>query len=303
MNHAEDIGTRIAKARKKKSLSQAQLAGQIFISAQAVGKWERGESMPDIITLIRIAEILGVDLNYFSEKFRDKESESIVTENSEGNIAEKATRKNEKPRWDLSKLNLHDSDFSGLKNLHEKLCSANMQHCLFVDSDLSGLTLKNNRVSLCDFTNSNISNSQIQNSMLQKNSFVNCSLKNASFSGSYVEDCDFSKAALDGSVFSSGGFANNTLVNSILLGTGFVNMAIQHVVFDGIIEDCRFENCTFYNVKFQNAILLNSFFKNNKKLKQVKFINCRADKLSYAFLKNNMCDLSGITMISEPYVK
>jgi transcriptional regulator with XRE-family HTH domain len=41
----------------------------VFISAQAVGKWERGESMPDIITLNHLAEILGVDLNYFSENF------------------------------------------------------------------------------------------------------------------------------------------------------------------------------------------------------------------------------------------
>ena len=61
------IGNKIAEARKKINISQAQLAQRLFISSQAVGKWERGESMPDIITFNRLAEILGVDLNYFSE--------------------------------------------------------------------------------------------------------------------------------------------------------------------------------------------------------------------------------------------
>src|SRR6185312_6785405 len=69
MLNTKTIGNRIAEARKKKNISQAELAGFLFISPQAVGKWERGESAPDIITMNRLAEILGVDLNYFSESF------------------------------------------------------------------------------------------------------------------------------------------------------------------------------------------------------------------------------------------
>jgi len=64
------IGIKITEARKKINISQAQLAEKLFISAQAVGKWERGESLPDIITLNRVAQILGVDLNYISENFQ-----------------------------------------------------------------------------------------------------------------------------------------------------------------------------------------------------------------------------------------
>jgi DNA-binding transcriptional regulator YiaG len=44
------IGIKITEARKKTNISQAKLAERLFISAQAVGKWERGESLPDIIT-------------------------------------------------------------------------------------------------------------------------------------------------------------------------------------------------------------------------------------------------------------
>ncbi len=69
MLNTPTVGNKIAAARKKINISQAGLAQQLFISAQAVGKWERGESMPDIMTLNRLAELLGVDLNYFSESF------------------------------------------------------------------------------------------------------------------------------------------------------------------------------------------------------------------------------------------
>src|SRR3546814_12687582 len=73
------IGNKIAEARKKAAISQAQLAQRLFISPQAVGKWERGESMPDIITFNRLAEILGVDLNYFSADFQSTGDEMAPT--------------------------------------------------------------------------------------------------------------------------------------------------------------------------------------------------------------------------------
>ncbi len=71
------IGSKIAKARKKINISQAQLAQRLFISPQAIGKWERGESIPDITTFNRLAEILGVDLNYFSETFQSADNETV----------------------------------------------------------------------------------------------------------------------------------------------------------------------------------------------------------------------------------
>src|SRR5688572_13911271 len=85
------IGEKIAKARKKISLSQAQLAEQLFISPQAVGKWERGESIPDIVTMNTLAKILGVDLNYFSENSRHPDNETasqVTTGNTEQKVEE-----------------------------------------------------------------------------------------------------------------------------------------------------------------------------------------------------------------------
>ena len=45
MKTAVEIGAKIAQARKLKNLSQTDLAGQMSVTSQAVGKWERGESM------------------------------------------------------------------------------------------------------------------------------------------------------------------------------------------------------------------------------------------------------------------
>lgn len=75
MLNTKMVGNKIAEARKKINISQSELAERLFISAQAVGKWERGESMPDIITFNRLAEVLGADLNYFSENFPSELSE------------------------------------------------------------------------------------------------------------------------------------------------------------------------------------------------------------------------------------
>lgn len=298
MLNSNSIGEKIATARKKANLSQAELAQQVSISSQAVGKWERGESMPDILTFNRLAEILCVDLNYFSDSFQSVESDETNLVNSDNGLIELTSSKKKKPSWDLSKQNLVDSDFSGLKNLHEKLSSTNIQRCFFIGSDLSNLKLINNNVGDCDFSNSDISNSHIQNSMLNKNKFLNSSLLNAKFLQSYIEGCDFTGADFTETEFKSGGLGKNTIVNVKLNRTSFLDNGIQDIIFEGTLEDCRFENCSFYSVKFQNATLLNTFFKNNKKFKRVQFINCKVDKLTYAFLKNNLADLTGISLIS-----
>lgn len=298
MLNSKFIGDKIVTARKKANLSQAELAQQISISSQAVGKWERGESMPDIMTLNRLAEILGVDLNYFSESFQTVDNEMTNSVISKNRLIQLSNYQKEKPIWDISKQNLTDSDFSGLKNLHEKLSSTNIQRCLFIGSNMCNIKLNNNNVYDCDFSNSDISNSYIQNSMLSKNKFINCSILNSKFLRSYIEGCDFTDSDFTETEFKSGGFGKNTIENVKLNRTSFLDNGIQDIIFEGTLEDCRFENCSFYNVKFQNATMLNTFFKNNKKFKRVQFINCKVDKLTYAFLKNNLADLTGVTLIS-----
>ncbi len=293
------IGERITEARKKTTISQAGLAELLFISPQAVGKWERGESMPDIITLNRLAEILRVDLNYFSEGFSSVSGEErSVEESSEPTpITSEKLKKGKKLNWNMSQGSWQDADFSGLKNLNEKFSSSHMKNCKFIGSELSGLQLSDNHVLGCDFSDSDISNSHLKSSHMTSDLFKNCILKETTFSGSYLSDCDFSGADFSEAVFKSGGFAKNGVVDAVWNSTSFQGMYLADLVFEGLITDCYFENCAFKRVTFQNALLTNTFFK-NKSLKQIQFINCQADRLTYEFLKNGKADLSGITLIN-----
>lgn len=292
------IGNKITEARKRKNVSQAQLAEKVFVSAQAVGKWERGESMPDIVTLSRLAEILDVDLNYFSEKFQ-----STVTHEGIAPVTEQPTLeiRNSKEKdgngWNMSQGNWVDADFSGLKNLQEKFGSSNMRNCKFNGSDLSSLILKNNNVELCDFSDSLMNKSDLQNSNLGNNAFKNCSFSETKFLKCNVEKSDFSGANFTSASFVSSNFLNNEVKDVLWNKTSFLDMGIQDIVFEGLIEDCSFENCSFYNVKFENATIVNTFFKNNRRFKKVQFVYCKVDKMTYSFLKNNMANLEGVSIL------
>ena len=57
------IGANIAAHRKRAGLTQAGLAEKLNYSDKAVSKWERGESVPDVLTLMAIAQKLGVTVN------------------------------------------------------------------------------------------------------------------------------------------------------------------------------------------------------------------------------------------------
>lgn len=292
------VGNKIVSARKQANLSQSQLAEQLFISPQAVGKWERGESVPDIITVTKLAQILGVDLNYFSDSFTSTGTENTVPQHGPKAQEEVvATKRSDKPSWDMSRGNWVDADFSGLKNLHEKFTSSNLQRCNFAGSGMSNLIMKANNVENCDFSKSDLSNSQFDNSHLVGNSFNDCQLKEAGFSGSYLKGCDLTGADLTGADFKKSSLLKTTLTNAVLTRTSFHETDFSGIVFSGIVQDCSFDNCSFSKVIFQDAKLVNTFFK-GKSLKHIRFVDCEADRLTYEFLKNGKAELTGITLIT-----
>ena len=57
------LGANIAAFRKHNGLTQAGLAEKLNYSDKAVSKWERGESMPDVLTLVQLAELFGITVN------------------------------------------------------------------------------------------------------------------------------------------------------------------------------------------------------------------------------------------------
>ena len=54
------IGGNIKRLRRQKGITQEALADQLHISAAAVSKWERNETLPDIGMVIPLASYFGV---------------------------------------------------------------------------------------------------------------------------------------------------------------------------------------------------------------------------------------------------
>lgn len=57
------IGKFIADCRKKKNLTQMQLAEKLGITDKAISKWERGIAMPDSSIMLELCDILGISVN------------------------------------------------------------------------------------------------------------------------------------------------------------------------------------------------------------------------------------------------
>ena len=59
----QKVGRSIAENRKKRNMTQMELADRMDVSYQAVSNWERGNSMPDIAKLPELAEIFGITVD------------------------------------------------------------------------------------------------------------------------------------------------------------------------------------------------------------------------------------------------
>lgn len=59
----QTLGMRIALLRKQKPMTQEELAEKMEVSSQAVSKWENDLSCPDIQSLPRLAQLLGVTVD------------------------------------------------------------------------------------------------------------------------------------------------------------------------------------------------------------------------------------------------
>lgn len=83
----EKVGEQIAILRKSKGLTQSELGERIGVSFQAVSKWERGETLPDITLLPDLAKILETTIDFIllgSEKVIEYKGKFTVTDVKKG---------------------------------------------------------------------------------------------------------------------------------------------------------------------------------------------------------------------------
>ena len=92
------IGANIAAYRKRDGLTQANLAEKLNYSDKAVSKWERGESVPDVLTLMQLAEQFGITVNDLVcdpnalPEHSDSKLEKAMTQVSEKALKRKANK-------------------------------------------------------------------------------------------------------------------------------------------------------------------------------------------------------------------
>lgn len=62
------VGRNLAALRKRRKLTQLELAEQMNYSDKAVSKWEQGATLPDLETLKQLCDFYGVTLDYLVDK-------------------------------------------------------------------------------------------------------------------------------------------------------------------------------------------------------------------------------------------
>ncbi|MDY4755823.1 MAG: helix-turn-helix transcriptional regulator [Candidatus Faecousia sp.] len=87
------IGANIAFYRKQSGLTQAQLAEKLNYSDKAVSKWERGESIPDVLTLMQIAEQFQVTVDDLLGDVNALPDNPTTLERAMTQVSEKALRR------------------------------------------------------------------------------------------------------------------------------------------------------------------------------------------------------------------
>jgi uncharacterized protein YjbI with pentapeptide repeats len=309
------IGSKIAEARKKTNMSQAQLAQRLFISPQAVGKWERGESMPDIVTVNRLAEILGVDLNYFSENFLPAGDETAPRmaigsiRDSEQMVQEEANLSGSPERQvpiNLTAIDLQESDFAGVILHNGKFNVSPLRRANFAGADLTGSSFEVSDACEANFDGANLTDCNFSIVALTDASFrksilvrttLNISGQGAKFIDVNLIDVKLTRTDLRKTIFE----------NCTFNGVDFNYCDLRGICFDGqTFIGVRFDKSSLNEVSFKGATLRNVSFtppfsvtnKSYRAMKTICFDGATMDKLTYAALKGlRVIDLSKVTII------
>ena len=309
------IGNKIAKARKGKNMSQAQLAGLLFISPQAVGKWERGEAIPDIVTINKLAEILGVDLNYFSENFSSADDRpAFKTIDNNGDIDQKVQEvASPSPSPDERQLltnfsggDLSESDFAGVTAHKRKFYGSVFRGSDFAGADLTGSSFTGSDVREANFDGTNLTDCTLSandltgvsfnKTILLRTVFSASSLAGAKFADAELTDVTLTKTDLRKTVFENCTFKNVDFKYSDMRCVCLDGQTFIGVKFDKTaLNEATFNGSTLRNVSFRPTYALTN--KYYRTIKTICFDGALMDKLTYAELKGLGAELSKVTFI------
>ncbi|MBQ8392572.1 MAG: helix-turn-helix domain-containing protein [Clostridia bacterium] len=80
MFDTKKFGGYLSRLRKKADMTQSELADKLYLTRQAISRYELGDSFPDISILVNIADIFGVTLDELINSGEPTHAESKILE-------------------------------------------------------------------------------------------------------------------------------------------------------------------------------------------------------------------------------
>lgn len=78
-----NLGNKILEIRKKKNITQEELAAELGVTAAAVSKWENGYTLPDIFMLCALADYFDVTTDELLGRAKEMKYAVIASETSD----------------------------------------------------------------------------------------------------------------------------------------------------------------------------------------------------------------------------
>lgn len=112
-----DFGKRLRDFRKRKNLTQKEVATKIGVSEQALSKWENGDCLPDVYNLKLLALVLNVSIDYLLDTENGNAEKVVETIK----IGEAVFEIVEKPAAILAGKIIYAKDFSDISGFNSAI--------------------------------------------------------------------------------------------------------------------------------------------------------------------------------------
>lgn len=112
-----DFGKRLKEFRKRKNLTQKEVAAKIGVSEQALSKWENGDCLPDVYNLRLLAIVLHVSVDCLLDTENETTEKVIETININGAVFEIV----EKPGTILAGKVIYAKDYSDVSDFNSAI--------------------------------------------------------------------------------------------------------------------------------------------------------------------------------------
>lgn len=89
----QKTGEFLKRLRREKGLTQEQLAERFYVSSRTVSRWETGSNLPDVATLIELADYYEVDIRELIDGERKSETMDRQTKETLVKVAQYAQKK------------------------------------------------------------------------------------------------------------------------------------------------------------------------------------------------------------------